>query len=110
MDIDRNFQFLNDRPQPIIFGVIERPNPLRVRGDVWQQHTAAEPVTLDPAHISNRFVYVVQEDLTDTSAPIWKTVAPVSKPPIVGPNASEAMLEFVRLRRRREQDEGRKER
>ena len=61
--VHRDLEVLADLPQPVVLGVVERLHPLHVGGDVGQQDAAAQAVLLDPVHVLDRVVDVVQEDL-----------------------------------------------
>ena len=50
---------------------------------------------LDPAHVVDRVVDVVEEDLADAGAPLGKLTAPVDEPAVVGADPGEPVL--VRL-------------
>ena len=65
VQVDRDVEVLEHRPQRVVVRVVERLHPLHVGRDVRQQHAAAQAVLLDPLRVLDRVVDVVEEDLTD---------------------------------------------
>ena len=65
---------------------------------------------VDPAHVGDRVVHVVQEDLADAGPALGIARAPVGEPPVVRANSGEPVLVLVGRGRAREQDEAGEER
>ena len=74
------------------------------------QDAAAQAVLLDPLHVLDRVVDVVQEDLADAGATLREAAAPVGHPAVVRADAGEPVLVLVGRRRAGEEDEAREER
>ena len=72
---------------------------LRVGRYRRQEDAPAEIVLLDPTHVGNRVVDVVEEDLADAGASRRELGAPVGQPPVVGADAREPQLVVVGGRR-----------
>jgi hypothetical protein len=110
VDVDRHLEVLQHLPQGVVAAVVQRLHPLDVRGDVGQQDAAAQAVLLDPAHVGDRIVDIVEEDLADAGTALGKLVAPIDQPAVVGRHPGMAVAVLLVGRRLGEQHEAGEER
>src|ERR1700733_5619045 len=92
MDVYGYLKILDDLPESVIGGIVERSDPRDIRCDIGEEDTAAEPVLLDPMDVGNGVVNVIEEDLTDTGAALGKVTTEIHQPTVVSPNAGKTML------------------
>ena len=67
-------------------------------------------MVLGPAHVGDRFVDIVEEDLREAGAALGMIGAEVGEPAVVSPQSGEAQLEIVGRRRGRDDLAGGEER
>ena len=109
VEVHRDVEVLQGGPQPVVLGVVERPDPGDVGGHRRQQHPTTEAVLLDPRRVRDGVVDVVQEDLPD-AGPLDRTPrAEVHHPAVVGVDPRPPAGVVVGLRGPGEQDEPRVE-
>ena len=96
-------------PQRVVDPIRDRRHPRDVGRQRGEQDAAAQPVLLDPAHVVDRVVDVVQEDLPDPGTPLRELAAPVDEPAVVCAYPRKTVLVGLRGGLRREEDKARKE-
>ncbi len=109
VEVHRDVEVLQRGPQPVVLGVVERPDPGDVGRDRRQQHAATETVLLDPGRVRDGVVDVVQEDLSDAGALDRTPRAEVHHPAVVGVDPGPPPCVVVGLRGPGEEDEARVE-
>ncbi|MEZ5348969.1 MAG: hypothetical protein R2714_07195 [Microthrixaceae bacterium] len=110
MHVDRHVEVLEDLPQRVVARVIERLHPLDVGSDVGQQDPTPESVLLDPTHILDRVVDVIEEDLAHPCTPFGELPTPVDEPPVVRVDARATMAVLLVCRGLGEEHEAGEER
>ena len=110
VDVDRHLEVLQHLPQRVVAAVVQRLHPLDVRGDVGQQDAPAQAVLLDPAHVGDGVVHIVEEDLAHACPALRILVAPVDQPSVVGRHPGMAVAILLVGRRLGEQHEAGEER
>jgi hypothetical protein len=109
VQVEGHVEILDGRPERVVGPAVERLDPLHVGGDARQQHATAEALLLDPLHVGDGVVDIVEEDLADSGALDRLSVAEVDHPAVVGADAGAAQLVLVGLGRPGEQHEPRVE-
>ncbi len=108
--VDHDIELFAHGPERVVLLGVERVDVLGVGRHRGDQDPAAEVVLLDPAHVGDGLVDVVEEDLADAGAALRVLAAPVREPAVVRPDAGQAQLEVFRLRRPGQQRHAREER
>jgi hypothetical protein len=91
--VDHEVEVLAHLPQRLVVRRVERFQVLAIDGNGRQQDAAAQLVLGDPAGVLDRLVDVVDEDLPDAGPAPGELGAEVDQPPVVGPDAGQAVLE-----------------
>ena len=108
--VHRDLEILDHLPQAVVHRVVERLDPLHVGRQVREQDAAPQAVLLDPLHVGDGVVDVVEEDLADAGPPLGELAAPVLQPAVVGVHPGMAVGVLLIGRRLGEQHEAREER
>ena len=94
--VDRDLQVLAHGPQPVVIRVVKRLDPVDVGRDVREQDAPAQAVLLDPPHVLDRVVDVVEEDLADARPAARSAAAEILQPAVVRLDARAPALVLLR--------------
>ena len=96
---DGQREFFAERPQWVVLAREQRIDPWRIGRDAWQQN-AGETVLLGPAHIVERGIDIVEQNLGESGALIGCLRAEIGQPTVVCTQPCEAEVEVVSRRSR----------